>query len=108
MIITPSAILVDGLPLATIRDGQVDASELEGGALGLKIPKLTSYLQNRRALTAQQAALEGGKPPELELFIIADKTTPYGVLHRVFYSAKQKEVGYKRFRLIVQKHQPIK
>ena len=44
------------------------------------------------------------EPPEL--LIIADRTTPYRLLVEVMFSAKQKEAGYKRFRLIVQKQLP--
>ena len=36
--------------------------------------------------------------------IIADRTTPYRLLIEVMFSAKQKEAGYKHFRLIVQKN----
>ena len=108
LVITKEAILLDGLVLATIRDGQIDAAQLEGGALGLKVPKLTTYLQNRRILLEDQARKSGGKPPDRELFVIADKSTPYGVLHRIFYSAKQREAGYERFRLIVQKQKLVK
>ena len=35
--------------------------------------------------------------------IVADRTIPYGLLLSVMFSAKEKEAGYKRFRLIVQK-----
>ncbi len=42
-----------------------------------------------------------------ELLVIADRTTPYGLLLEVMFSAKQKEAGYKRFRMIVQKQLPI-
>jgi len=38
--------------------------------------------------------------------IVADRTTPYHLLIEVMYSAKQKEAGYKHFRLIVQKSFP--
>jgi len=38
--------------------------------------------------------------------IIADRTTPYRLLLEVLFSAKQKESGYKHFRLIVQKSFP--
>ena len=42
-------------------------------------------------------------PPIPELMIVADRTIPYGLLLSVMFSAKEKEAGYKRFRLIVQK-----
>jgi hypothetical protein len=39
--------------------------------------------------------------------ILADRHTPYRLLLQVMFSAKQKEAGYKRFRLVVQKHHPV-
>ena len=40
--------------------------------------------------------------------IIADRSTPYRLLMEVMFSAKQKEAGYKVFRMIVQKAYPSK
>jgi biopolymer transport protein ExbD len=108
LIITRTGIVVEGKDIrVAIRDGGIDASDLEGGATGLKIPELTSILSNLRLLEAANYQKQGRKPPEIpELLIIADRDTPFRVLHRVMFSAKQKEAGYKRFRLIVQKHYP--
>ncbi len=107
LIITESAIVVEGEPVISVRDGDVDASEKEGGALGLKIIKLTNFLGNLREGERQNAARTGQKLPEPpELLVIADRSTPFRLLHMVMYSAKQKEAGYKRFRLLVQKHYP--
>jgi len=91
-----------------VRNGDVDASQKEGGADGRKIPRLTNFLGNLRR--EHDAALKkDGKPvpPIPELMIIADRSTPYGLLLSVMFSAKQKEAGYKRFRLIVQKNQLV-
>jgi biopolymer transport protein ExbD len=111
LIISESSIVfVDAdkaVSIVAVRDGDIDASEKEGGALGLKITKLTSFLANYHQVAMGQAAATGHKladPPEL--LIIADRATPFRVLHMVMFSAKQKEAGYKRFRLIVQKHHP--
>lgn len=90
--------------IVTVQDGQdVDASEKEGGAFGLKIPKLTNFLANLRQ-EEQAARTRAGKPPaEPELLIVADRTISYKLLIEVMFSAKQKEAGYKRFRLVVQR-----
>jgi biopolymer transport protein ExbD len=107
LIITSTGIVVEGKGIVDVRDGDIDASEKEGGALGQKIPKLTNYLGNLRAVEAQKAINAGRKPAEIpELLIIADQATPFRVLYMVMFSAKQKEAGYKRFRLIVQKQYP--
>jgi biopolymer transport protein ExbD len=103
VIIAKTGIVVDGKPVVAVKDGDVDASDLEGGSLGIKIPKLTNYLSNLRAEGALTRP-PGSLPLVPELLIIADRTTPYRLLIKVLFSAKQKEAGYRRFRLIVQKH----
>jgi len=104
LVITKSAIVVEGEEIVAVHNGDVDASQKEGGADGRKIPRLSNFLGNLRR--EHEAALKrDGKavPPVPELMIIADRSTPYGLLLSVMFSAKQKESGYKRFRLIVQK-----
>ena len=109
LIITTGAILVEGVEIVSVTNGDVDASQKEGGADGRKIPKLTSFLGNLRGLQNQQLRDEGKPVPTVpELMIVADRSIPYGLLVSVMFSAKQKEAGYKRFRLIVQKSHPIK
>lgn len=107
LIITQTGIVVEGRGIVDVRDGDVDASEKPGGALGNTITKLTNYLGNLRVIEAQKAQQQGRKLPDIpELMIIADQATPFHLLYMVMNSAKQKEAGYKRFRLIVQKHYP--
>jgi biopolymer transport protein ExbD len=108
LVITKSAIVVEGEEIVTVRNGDVDASQKEGGADGRKIPRLTTFLGNLRR-EHEDALRKDGKPvpPIPELMIIADRSTPYGLLLSVMFSAKQKESGYKRFRLIVQKSQLV-
>ena len=116
MIITKSAIVVVSATgakhVVAVTNGQIDPAEKEGGALGVKIPRLTNFLANLRNLqlqTAQQMpGYDPSKAPPPELMIIADRTTPYRLLVEVMFSAKQKEAGFKHFRLIVQKSFPAK
>jgi len=116
MIITKNAIVVVSATgakhVVAVNNGQIDPAEKEGGALGVKIPRLTNFLANLRTLQMQQAQAQPGydpsKAPLPELMIIADRTTPYRLLVEVMFSAKQKEAGYKHFRLIVQKSFPTK
>jgi biopolymer transport protein ExbD len=110
LIITKEGVVVEGQPIVTINNGNVDPAEKDGGAKGMKIPRLTTFLG---ALRADQVAKKRTADPSFdpakeipELLVIADRTTPYHTLIEVMYSAKQKEAGYKRFRLIVQKSFP--
>ncbi|MDQ3368660.1 MAG: biopolymer transporter ExbD [Myxococcota bacterium] len=112
LIITRNGIVVQGEPIVGITNGQVDPAEKEGGALGVKIPRLTNFLANLRSLQLAKAQSEPGYDPSNaplpEIMIIADRSTPYRLLVEVMFSAKQKEAGFKHFRLIVQKSFPSK
>ncbi len=111
LVITPTGVVVEGKPIVSVANGDVDASEKEGGSLGIKIPRLTNYLANlhqEEIKQLQRAGVDPSKAPAPELLIIADRTTPYKLLVEVMFSAKQKEAGYKHFRLIVQKSFPLK
>jgi biopolymer transport protein ExbD len=111
LIITKTGIVVEGKSIVSVSNGNVDPAELEGGTQGRKIPRLTNFLAALRAQEEtkhrQDPAYDPSKAPPPELLIIADRTTPYGLLVEVMFSAKQKEAGYKRFRLIVQKSYPL-
>ena len=111
LIITKNGITVEGKPIVSISNGQVEPTKKEGGMTGIKIIPLTAFLTNYRAAEIANLKASGkyapNNPPPAELMIIADRTTPYRVLVEVMFSAKQKEAGYKRFRLIVQKAFPV-
>ena len=107
VIISPEAISVEDQQIVAVRGGDVDPSQKEGGALGVAIPRLTKFLAAWRQSSEEEMRRKGKELPEVpELMIIADRTIPYRLLYEVIYSAKQKEAGYKRFRLIVLKHEP--
>jgi biopolymer transport protein ExbD len=90
--------------IVSVANGDVSPADKEGGAQGRKIPKLTSFLANLRSQEDALRKQSGGNVnPTPELLVLADRTTPYNLLVEVMFSAKQKEAGYKRFRLIVQK-----
>jgi biopolymer transport protein ExbD len=111
LVITQTGIVVEGKSIVSVSNGQVDPSEKEGGSLGIKIPRLTNFLATLRTEELRQMQRSGVDPataPPPELLIIADRTTPYRLLIEVMFSAKQKEAGYKHFRLIVQKNFPVK
>ena len=107
LIITPTGIVVEGKAIVSVRDGDVDPAEKEGGSLGVKIPRLTNFLAALHQQEESRPLKPGEKRKPAELLFIADRTTPYRLLIEVMFSAKQKEAGYKRFRLIVQKNFPL-
>lgn len=100
--IAPEAILVEGRPVVNVKNGDVDASEKKGGALGIQVPKLTRFLAILRSDQENEIRAKGKEPPvKPELLIIADKMTPYKLLFQVIASARADDAGYRRFRLIV-------
>jgi biopolymer transport protein ExbD len=114
VIITKTGIVVsagkEAKSIVSVSNGDVDPAEKEGGATGIKIPRLTNFLaalhHEENAARQREPGYDPSKPPPAELMIIADRTTPYRLLIEVLFSAKQKEAGYKHFRLIVQKSFP--
>jgi biopolymer transport protein ExbD len=108
LIITPTVITIDGEPVVPVRNGDVDPSKREGGIQGVKIPSLTTFLSNYRAEVEAKMREKNQEVPAVpEMMIIADRNTRYWLLVSVMFSAKQKEAGYKRFRLITLKHKPV-
>lgn len=103
--IAKEAILIEGSAIVSIKNGDVDASEKEGGALGINITKLSQALGQVRQLYVANKTADGELKPGAdgipELFIIADKSTPYRLLFGVIASARAEPAGYRRFRLIV-------
>jgi len=87
---TPQGITLDGKPVIALRDGTIDPADLEGGAGGRKISKLT----------AQLSTLAAGAPPST-LALALDPRLSYDLLVNLLFSAKQKEAGWKHFALLV-------
>ena len=114
VIITKTGIVVtagkEAKSIVSVSNGDVDPAEREGGTTGIKIPRLTNFLSalhhEEDAARQRQPGFDPSTVPAPELLIIADRTTPYRLLIEVLFSAKQKEAGYKHFRLIVQKSFP--
>jgi biopolymer transport protein ExbD len=114
VIITKTGIVVatgkEAKSIVSVSNGDVDPAEKEGGTTGIKIPRLTNFLSalhhEEDATRLTQPGFDPASAPSPELLIIADRTTPYRLLIEVLFSAKQKEAGYKHFRLIVQKSFP--
>ena len=111
LVITPTAVVVEGKAIVSVANGDVDPAEKEGGSLGIKIPRLSSYLSALHNEAIKKLINDGKDPnkePPPELLLIADRVTPYRLLVEVMFSAKAKEAGFKHFRLIVQKNFPVR
>jgi biopolymer transport protein ExbD len=100
--LSKTGILVQGKAIVDVKNGDVDASEKKDGALGIQIPRLSKFLGKvRRTYEAEQKS-RGQKIEKIpELYIIADKATPYKLLFSVIVSSRSEDAGYRRFRLIV-------
>ena len=55
LVITKNGIVVEGQPMASITNGQVDCAAKEGGCLGVKITKLTEFLKALHAKACARA-----------------------------------------------------
>jgi biopolymer transport protein ExbD len=107
VIITGEAIVVEDQEVVAVRNGDVDAAQKKGGRAGFEIIKLTQFLGALRQSNDAELRSHGKEPARIpELMIIGDRTTPYRLLLSVMFSAKQKESGYKRFRLITLQSSP--
>ena len=101
--ISKKAILIEQERIVDInKKGDVDASDLQdGNVLSNKIPNLTKALGALRSSNEAEAARNKEAAPKPELIVIADAEVKYGVLLKVFFSARDKEAGFKQFRLVV-------
>ncbi len=76
MVITATAIVVEGEQIVAVRDGAVDPSELDGGARGMKVTRLEKFAG---ALAAQDPG---------PMLVAVAPGTPYRVLMQALYSVK--------------------
>jgi biopolymer transport protein ExbD len=103
--IAKSAILVEGMPVVRVLNGDVDASEKSQGQFGNEIGKLRAVLsEHHEALYRLHAPEE----PAHELTILADREIPYRLLYSVMFTAGRANAksqpqgpGFTRYRLII-------
>src|SRR5688572_20080684 len=111
VVVSMTAILVEGAPVIQLAAGKVGAADKEGGEQGLKIPALTQRLGLRRQAAAAIAngsgsgsatgsatltvSETGGFGP---LVLAFDRAQTYGLLYEVLFSAKPE---YKSFSIVV-------
>ncbi len=102
--VSRTGIIVDDAPILSLsKQRLVPSEELEGKANNSRyIPKLGKVLGAVRGARIAKLQSEGKEIPKIhELWVFADKGTPYQTLLKVLYSARHKDAGYRRFRLIV-------
>lgn len=86
-VVTPQVIVVEGKPLVAIANGDVDASEKEGGAMGIKIVRVANFAAALAAELTKQ-----GKPPR-GMTLVVTPATPYRLLTEVMYSVRSACAG---------------
>ena len=98
--ISASEIVVEGKQALSLRNGQVDPSQKQGGSNGFLVTPLLNSLQLHRDRLKLIAQAQGGRAFKGEVQIIADKRTPYRTLVEVLYTMGQAEFKAMRFVLL--------
>lgn len=97
VILTRSALLVDGQRLIGLRDGRVDPSDKQGGASSMLIPSLQRRMCQIRDFQKAVAQRNPSRPFGGEVQIVADRRTPYRTITEVLYTLGQCEFHELRF-----------
>jgi biopolymer transport protein ExbD len=85
---TTTGITVEGKAIVAVKDGSVDPAELEGGALGVEIPRVSKFLTEiRQHMTATV------------LRLAVDPTLTYRMLFSLAYTAQK--AGFRDLALVV-------
>jgi biopolymer transport protein ExbD len=100
--ISASEIVVEGKQALSLRNGQVDPSQKQGGSNGFLVTPLLTNLQQHRDRLKLIAQSRSTKPFRGEVQIIADRRTPYRTLVEVLYTMGQAEFKAMRFVLLKQ------
>lgn len=99
--ISAGEIVVEGKQALSLRNGQVDPSQKQGGSNGFLITPLLNVLQQHRDRLKVIAQSRANKAFRGEVQIIADRRTPYRTLVEVLYTMGQSE--FKALRFVVLK-----
>ena len=89
ILVSTHGFVIDGMAILSLTNGDVAPDEKEGGALGIKISRLTTM---GGKLTAKHV------PPPL--VIAFDRRLTYQLLLETLFSLKQKEAGWKSFGML--------
>jgi biopolymer transport protein ExbD len=102
VIISSSAVVVEGERVIALRNGKVDPSLKQGGGTGWLITPLFNELKQHRDRLKMIASRNPQRPFRGEVRIIADKRTPFRTLGEVIYSLGQAEFSGLRFVVLQQ------
>ena len=93
-------VVVEGKQALSLRNGQVDPSQKQGGSNGFLVTPLLTVLQQHRDRLKLIAQSQPNRPFRGEVQIIADRRTPYRTLVEVLYTMGQAEFKAMRFVLL--------
>lgn len=99
--VSRSEVVLDGEHILSLRNGQVDPSQKQGGGTGFLVTPLFNALRQKRERERQLQAQNPNRVFEGEVQIVADKRTPFRTLAELVYTLGQSE--YKKLRFVVNK-----
>jgi biopolymer transport protein ExbD len=100
--ISRTEIMVEGDPVAPLRDGNVDPSQKQGGGTGFLITPLLKAMEQHRDRLKRIQQARTNQPFRGEVRIIADRRTPFRTLAEVIYTLGQAEFKSLHFVVIQQ------
>ena len=100
--ISAGEIVVEGKQALSLRNGQVDPSQKQGGSNGFLVTPLLNVLQQHRDRLKLISQSRANKPFRGEVQVIADRRTPYRTLVEVLYTMGQSEFKAMRFVVLKQ------
>jgi biopolymer transport protein ExbD len=96
--VTQTAVVIEGDPVVSIRQGAVDPAAKKDGANSYHINPVVDTLTKHANRLKKLAAMQGNTFDGIAL-VMVDKRTPYRLLTEVLYSAGQAE--FANYRLVV-------
>lgn len=98
--ISTNSVVVEGHSVLQLRNGNVDASQKQGGSNGFLITPLLTEMQQHRDRLKLIAQRNPRRPFTGDIQIIADRRTPYRTIVEAVYTAGQAEFKNIRFVLL--------
>lgn len=104
--ISRGEIVVDGKRVLSLRNGQVDPSQKQGGGSGFLITPLVTEMEKHKKRLKAIGANNAQRGFRGEVQIVADRRTPYRTLTEVIYTLGQAE--FKSLKFVVLRQGPGK